>query len=276
MNVLIIGASKVGRALTRPLRDAGHRVSLRSYRRGAPAAPIDADLVVLAVRDPVITQLARTLAECGAVRRSTTVLHVAGALGPDALAPLRGIAAGVGQAHPLVSFASPRHTPNLRGATLCLVGDASAVRKGKALARALGMVPRVFEDLDGTRYHAAAGLVANGSVALAAAGARLLELAGVPARDAPRALGPLLRSVAENVERLGLPHALTGPVRRGDADAVRAHMKTIGAVDSDILALYGQCVRAQVPLARALRDAPPAAFDAVARAAASRKPRRRK
>ena len=40
-------------------------------------------------------------------------------------------------------------------------------------------------------------------------------------------LGPLLRSVADNVETLGFPDALTGPVRRGDAAGVEKHLATL-------------------------------------------------
>ena len=70
--------------------------------------------------------------------------------------------------------------------------------------------------LDEVGYHAAAGLVANGAAALAAVGVELLVVSGVPRKEAPKMLGPLLRSVAENVEALGFPDALTGPIRRGD------------------------------------------------------------
>jgi predicted short-subunit dehydrogenase-like oxidoreductase (DUF2520 family) len=117
--------------------------------------------------------------------------------------------------------------------------------------------------LDPVAYHAAAGLVANGAAALAAAGSELLESAGVARSIAPKLLGPLLRSVAENVERLGLPQALTGPVRRGDAEGVRRHLEVIRSLRPELEGLYLALVVAQIPLARELRDAPASAFDAV-------------
>jgi predicted short-subunit dehydrogenase-like oxidoreductase (DUF2520 family) len=117
------------------------------------------------------------------------------------------------------------------------------------------MVPRRMQRLDRVRYHAAAGLVANGAAALSAAGMRLLVSAGVPAKTAPHVLGPLLRSVAQNVSKLGLPDALTGPVRRGDTETIRRHLAALRSAAPDLLPLYRAIVRAQLPLARVLGEA---------------------
>ena len=265
MNIYVIGAGKVGSALTHALRAARQRVTLRAFRAGLPARTISADLLVLAVRDGAILKLAGELAARSLVSRRTAVVHVAGALGPEVLAPLRAATAGVAQAHPLVSFASKRAVPELAGAHLLIAGDAVARRRAQSLALLLGMVARHWPEVDRTRYHAAAGLVANGAAALADAGARLLELAGCPARDSGRVLGPLLRSVAENVERLGLPAALTGPVRRGDAETVLRHVASIERAAPEILPLYRASVAAQVPMAAKLGDASDRALRNLAR-----------
>ena len=125
------------------------------------------------------------------------------------------------------------------------------------------MTPRTFPGLDPVGYHAAAGLVANGAAALAAQGLTVLKAAGVPEEDAPKLLGPLLRSVAENVEKLGFPAALTGPVRRGDRAAIARAQEVLAARARDVVPLYLAAVRAQLPLARALAEAPPEAFDGI-------------
>jgi predicted short-subunit dehydrogenase-like oxidoreductase (DUF2520 family) len=280
MKFYVIGAGKVGGALTFALRKAKQRVTLRASRSGLPARAITADLLVLAVRDGALPALARELAARSLVSRRTAVVHVAGALGPEVLAPLRGRSAGVAQAHPLLSFASKRRVPRLEGALLLVAGDAVAVRRAQELARKLGMVARQWDGVDRTRYHAAAGLVANGAAALADAGARLLELAGCPGRDSARVLGPLLRSVAENVEALGLPVALTGPVRRGDTATVMRHVASIRGAAPDILPLYRASVMAQLPMAAALGDATDRALRELARrvgaGGAVGRPRRRK
>lgn len=269
--VFVFGAGKVGRNLARALRAAGLPVELRPARKGLPSRPIDAGVVIVAVRDGDVPKVAAGLAErrlVGHVRAA--IVHCAGALGPEALAAARVGKARVAQMHPMISFASPRFLPSLDRGQLHVDGDPAAVKAAAALGRRLGMTPRTIAGLDRVAYHAAAGLVANGAAALAAGGLELLECAGVDRVTASRMLGPLLRSVAENVEHLGLPQALTGPVRRGDAAAVEKHLATIGRLAPHLAGLYAAAASAQLPLARALGEAPAENFDAVAAVIASR------
>jgi predicted short-subunit dehydrogenase-like oxidoreductase (DUF2520 family) len=260
----VFGAGKLGTALARALRAVGVKTTLWAARKGLPRT-LDADVVVLAVRDRDIHRLAERMRDARLVPERAVVVHVAGALGAEALAPLRGSCAGVAQMHPMISFASRRTTPGLVRGNVHVQGDPIAVARAARIARLLGMTPRTIPDLDGVAYHAAAGLVANGAAALAAVGARLLACAGVSPTVAPKMLGPLLRSVADNVERLGFPEALTGPVRRGDAGGVEKHLTTLEAKLPEAVPLYLAAARAQLPLARAIGDAPDESFDAVER-----------
>lgn len=70
-------------------------------------------------------------------------------------------------------------------------------------------------------YHAALALGANHLVTLVAQSMELLRRAGVGAPD--RMLGPLLGAALDNALRSG-DAALTGPVARGDAGTVAAHV----------------------------------------------------
>jgi len=261
--VFVIGAGKVGTSLARALRARGVKVTLRAARSGLPARRIAADLLILAVRDGRLEPLARALQTAKLVGGRTAVVHCAGALGPEPLAPLRGAASGVAQMHPMISFASPRALPTLERGQVNIDGDPAAVRVARRVARLLGMTPRTLPRLDKIAYHAAAGLVANGAAALAAAGVRLLGEGGVDPATASKMLGPLLKSVGDNVESLGLPLALTGPVRRGDAAAVGRHLEVIRSRTPELAPLYLELTRAQLPMARKIGDADSAAFGAI-------------
>lgn len=265
MKVFILGAGKVGRALASALKKSGEKVTLRPARAGVPTTRIDADIVVLALRDRQLGPVAADLATSGVVPRRAVVVHNAGALPAEAIESLRGVTAGVAQMHPMISFASTKKFPSLERGHVHVKGDPLAERRARALARKLGMTPRTFRSLDTVAYHAAAGLVANGAAALAAIGAELLRVAGVPAKEAPKMLGPLLRSVADNVEALGFPEALTGPVRRGDAAAVERQIALLSRKLPSAVPLFVESGIAQLPLARAIGDAPKSSFDALAR-----------
>jgi predicted short-subunit dehydrogenase-like oxidoreductase (DUF2520 family) len=264
--IFILGAGKVGSGLARALRAAGDDVTLRPARKGLPNKPIDAGVIILAVRDRDVGPLAAELAQRRLIgHRKVAIVHCAGALGPEALAGAReaGPKVSVAQMHPMISFASKDRTPSLLRGQLHADGDAGAVRAARAIGRRLGMTARTIPGLDRVAYHAAAGLVANGAAALAAGGVELLGKAGVDAVTAAAMLGPLLRSVADNVERLGLPDALTGPVRRGDAAGVGKHLETLRRLAPSLVEIYVAASRTQLPLARALGEAPPEAFAAI-------------
>ncbi len=265
MRVFLFGAGKVGRALARAIRARGWTATLRAARAGLPKKPIVADLVVLCVRDRDLAATAAALAAAGVVPKHAACVHASGALGPEPLTALRSVCAGVGQMHPMISFASLTKFPTLARGQVHVQGDPVAVQRGRALAKKLGMSPRTVPTLDTIGYHAAAGLVANGAAALAAVGAELLVRSGVARDVAPKMLGPLLRSVAENVEQLGFPAALTGPVRRGDAAAIAKQTALLRQRLPDAVPLFLAAVRAQLPLARAIGDADEDAFAAIER-----------
>jgi len=276
MKVVIIGAGKVGRALARAARRVGHEVTLRPARKGPPRRKIHADLWLLAVRDGQLAAWAERLGDAACVADDTAVVHLAGALAPDVLAPIQTAGSrrvSIGQMHPMISFASATRAPELEGGHALVAGDASAVRLASRFAKSVGLVPRKWPDVDRALYHAAGAVLANGATALAAVAAETLEAAGAPPEDIGAVLGPLLRTVADNVERLGLPHALTGPIRRGDAATVGKHLRQMDELPPNSRTLYRAAAHKQIEMARALGEASADDLDATAVVLRSRRSR---
>lgn len=85
----------------------------------------------------------------------------------------------------------------------------------------MGGEPEWIAEENRPLYHAALALGANHLVTLVAQSLELLRAAGVAAPD--RMLGPLLGAALDNALRSG-DAALTGPVARGDAGTVAAHV----------------------------------------------------
>ena len=235
MNVLVIGQGRVGRGLAGRARGGtdvwrvtnGNRLSRR--RLG------EADLVILAVPDAAIMPVARRIAPM--LRRGTCVLHCAGARSPEELSVCRRAGAHVGAMHPLASFADPARPPDLSNAVFVVSGDSRAVTAARRAARAVGA--RVLHaPVHGPAYHALAAMVAGGSVGFAHAVIPGLVGLGISRRDAERAAAGLIGTVAQNIARVGLPNALTGPVVRGDSEAVRAHRRALEDVSASAAAAY--------------------------------------
>ena len=167
--------------------------------------------------------------------------------------------------HPLLAFAATGAPPSLQGAWVLVAGEAAASERARTLALQLGMRPFSAPGLRLPLYHAAAALVASGAAALVHAGARLLGQAGVPDGTGPAMLGRLLSSVAENVTRIGVPSALTGPIRRGDTLSVQKHLRALRESAPELLPLYVALACVQAEMAAMLGDARPADLCAVRR-----------
>src|SRR5207247_5810619 len=95
---------------------------------------------------------------------------------------------------------------------------------GQALVVEMGAEPVVIAEENRELYHAALAHTANHLVTLVAQGLDLLRQAGVEAGG--RVLAPLLSAALDNALRHG-DAALTGPVARGDAGTVAAHLSAI-------------------------------------------------
>lgn len=239
MRVAVIGAGKVGTALTRALSSAGVSVSGPLGRAPWAEAPLaEADVVILAVPDAVIAEVAAALQDTGCLGDEVVLLHTAGALGERALADAApGVHAGT--FHPLQTFASRVTAPPLTGVPFALAGDEAALRVGRALADRLGGVALELPEERRALYHAAAVLACGHAALLSHAAARALaNAARIDETDALALLAPIARATQANVERLGFPAAMTGPVARGDEATLTRHREALGALAPELAAVY--------------------------------------
>jgi predicted short-subunit dehydrogenase-like oxidoreductase (DUF2520 family) len=72
---------------------------------------------------------------------------------------------------------------------------------------------------------------------------------GVPAAQATQALLPLLRGTVNNIEKIGLPHCLTGPIARGDVGTLRNHLEALLERAPGMIDAYRQLGLQAIPIA---------------------------
>ena len=186
-------------------------------------------LLFLAVPDSAVTEMARRIADMNPPPE-IAIAHVSGALGLDALKILRGRA--LGSFHPLQSFPFPREPAAFRGITVAVDATTPALlRRLSALARSLGARPKHVGDRDRVLYHASAVFASNFVDVVIAEAVRTLERIGWTEEEATRALMPLVDGAVANIRRRGVVKALTGPIRRGDADTVSRHIAALDRPD---------------------------------------------
>jgi predicted short-subunit dehydrogenase-like oxidoreductase (DUF2520 family) len=205
------------------------------------------------VPDDAIGPLCREIAEEGGWRAGQGVVHCSGALPSDVLRPARDAGTLTASFHPLQAFASLQAAlEHMPGSTFALEGDPELVRQLDALVEALGGTAIHLTAEEKTLYHAAAVIASNYTVTLAALASDLLVREGI-APDRNTALHyilPLLRGTVDNLDALGLPAALTGPLARGDAGTVRRHLEALDKIAPDVASLYRQLARLTLPLAQ--------------------------
>ena len=243
-----VGSGRAARSLARSLARRGHRLVIA--RRGDSAERLSADLgaelaaaeevlasadlTILAVPDGKVARLAEGLAADAAAGKQRVVLHLAGSLGLEALRPLAQAGYATAAMHPLQVLSGWRIPP---GTTFAVEADAAA----------RPLVARLVADLNGVEielpagarvaYHAAAVIAANLGMTLLAEAVDLLDQLGIDRGEALQGLSGLVRGGLEASLDSGLPAALTGPVTRGDAGTVAAHLEAL-AGDPELQAAY--------------------------------------
>jgi predicted short-subunit dehydrogenase-like oxidoreductase (DUF2520 family) len=269
LSVGIVSAGRVGAALGSALERAGHvvvacnavsRASRERARRRLPDTAILAvdevaargELLLLAVPDAELASVVSGLAATRVVRPGTIVVHTAGANGVGVLAPLTEQGCLPLAIHPAMTFTgSDEDLDRLPDSCFGITAaDDIGYAIGQSLVLEIGGEPfRVREDAR-TLYHAALAHASNHVVTVVADALEALraalwgqELLGqqlvvdAPGGIAERVIGPLTRAAVENTLQRGQA-ALTGPVARGDAGAVAAHLQALSEVDPHLAAAY--------------------------------------
>lgn len=181
-----------------------------------------AELVLLTVPDDVLPGLVEGLAETGAVKPGQLLVHTSGRYGAKVLDPALRAGALPLALHPAMTFTgTPVDVQRLAGCSFGVTAPEELRLAAEALVIEMGGEPEWIAEEMRPLYHAALALGANHLVTLVAQSMELLREAGVAAPD--RMLGPLLGAALDNALRSG-DAALTGPVARGDAGTVAAHV----------------------------------------------------
>jgi len=267
-----IGAGRTGSVLAHALAQVDYSVvavasrsttSAEALARGvagctamptAQAVVDECDLVFLSVPDGAI----KNVAESVRWRGGTAAVHCSGAGSLDLLSAATRSGALAGTFHPLQTFADVEQgLANLAGSTFAIEASTGKL-KGllETMAGRLGGDSVVLQPGDKTLYHASAVFASNYLITLADLSAGLWEHSGVTKNAALRALLPLIRGAVANLEAVGLPDALTGPIVRGDVGSVTAHLQALsGLAESDASAdVYRALAHRTIQLAQERGD----------------------
>ena len=267
LRVGVVGAGRVGAVLAARLRSAGHEVvaaagdSDASLQRIATLLPGVAnakptavaracDVLLLTVPDDMLGNVVSTLVGAGAIREGQHVVHTSGRHGLAVLAPAAAVGARTAAVHPAMTFTGTAvDLDRLSGCVFGLTAADADRPFVEALVADLGGRPMWVPEQARTLYHAGLAHGANHLVTLVTEAMEVLAAAG--ADDPAGTLRPLLTAALDNALEHG-DAALTGPIVRGDAGTVAAHLEQLRTSAPQTLASYVALARAT--LGRAVTD----------------------
>jgi len=261
-----IGAGTVGTALAVRLAGNGYPVVAVSSRSQASAWKLaqeidgcrvydnhqavadNAELVFITTPDDAIAPVVSLVKW----HPAQSVVHCSGADSVAILKPARELGAQVGAFHPLQTFASVQQAiENMPGSTFALEAEGPLLETLKDMAEALGGRWVVLKASDKVLYHASAVIACNYMVTLVKLASDLWQSFDIPPRQATQALLPLIRGTLHNIETIGIPNCLTGPIARGDTGTINKHLDALNQSAPHLLTAYRELGRQTIPIALA-------------------------
>ena len=244
-SIALVGTGNLAAVLGPALRAAGYRIeevvsrplpkSQRRARRLAKKlrakaviladAALASKVVWLCHTDDAIAQTALQLSPRSGWR-GRIVFHSSGALTSDVLAPLKRAGAHVASLHPMMTFV-PGTSPGMKGVTFAVEGDRKAVSEARAIVRALKAEIFAIRKEAKVLYHALGSFSSPLLVAELATAERVARAAGLKAKQTRKVIGPILQQTLNNYLRHGAAKAYGGPMKRGDVNTVRRHLREL-------------------------------------------------
>ena len=259
-----IGAGTVATVLAHSLQAKGYPVTAVASRSLSSAQKLAAmvggcvpfedmqhvanstDILFITTPDDAISEVA------GQIEWQTgkAVVHCSGADSSEILRQAKLVGALTGVFHPLQTFAGAAQVvKSLKDITFSLEAAEPLLTHLKEMADALGGHWIVLKPDYRVLYHASAVMVSNYLVTLLKLATDLWAGFGVTREEAVMALLPLIEGTVSNIDTLGLPQCLTGPIARGDTGTVKKHLRDLEKHHHDILGTYRELGLKTIPIA---------------------------
>jgi|MDSW01.2.fsa_nt_gb predicted short-subunit dehydrogenase-like oxidoreductase (DUF2520 family) len=227
LNIVLVGAGRVGKCLAPWHRKDKDYVKL--IRRCQKLPKISPDVLLFTTGDQDLVEAIKIWAEHLPVKKTRLVAHTSGIKGLEVLAPFSKRGERVAAIHPLFSF--PENPQRCKAKRLDKAFVSHLHSKG-----ALPIVKRLISSWSGTPleitnkkhrelYHAALSMASNQLTALTALTTELLE--PFLGNNASKAISSISNQSLKNFAMDGAKKSLTGPIVRGDIDAVKRHWQIL-------------------------------------------------
>ena len=266
-SITLIGAGNLAQALGPALKAAGYRIEvvagrnrvesqrrarLLARRLGAKWCSVEqvkptSDVVWLLHTDDALATTAQILARATGWR-GKVALHSSGALSSDVLQPLKKAGAQTASLHPMMTFVAGTSL-EMSKVPFAGEGDRVALAAAKQIVRSLHAEIFPIRKSAKVLYHALGSFSSPMIVATLVTAERVGRAAGLSLPQTRKVMAAILQQTLKNYMERGPAAAFSGPIKRGDLETVRRHLRALKRVPE-----AGEIYRALVR--SALRDLP--------------------
>lgn len=261
LKIGLIGAGRVGIALSRSLQNHGHSIvaahaisdrSIRRVQEFLPATDLkdiatvveNSQTILFAVPDDVLPDLVRGIAQTIGFKKHQFVIHTSGRFGIEVLSPATVQGALPMAIHPAMTFTgAPSDVERVIGCPFAITTFDELLPIAAAIVLNMGGREFVVAEENRAAYHAALSHAANHSNVVINQAKEILQEVGI--ENPGLFLTPLVNASVENSLSMGID-SLTGPIIRGDVETVRAHLNAL--VKKEMFDTYRQLARATVQM----------------------------
>jgi predicted short-subunit dehydrogenase-like oxidoreductase (DUF2520 family) len=135
----------------------------------------------------------------------------------------------VASLHPMMTFV-PSASPKMSEVPFAVEGDRQAVAAARQLVKRLRAEIFLIEKKFKTLYHALGSFSSPMLVATLATAERVGRAAGLSPNQTRRIIAPILRETIKNYVERGPAAAFSGPIKRGDLNTIRRHLRELKRV----------------------------------------------
>jgi predicted short-subunit dehydrogenase-like oxidoreductase (DUF2520 family) len=245
MGIGFIGAGKVATAFGRHLHARGIPISgyfdrhddkvahasqitsSHAWRSAAEAAD-GSDILLITTRDDQIAGVCQSLCRGQHIGSQHLMGHMSGVHTSLILSAAARQGAAIFSLHPLQAFADEEKAlADLPHTYFSLEGRDERLSAIETLLKRSGNRYFCIDPMHKPLYHLAACILSNYLVTLMADGMTALEQSGINPQEGFQAMRPLIEGTLANIAQTGPARALTGPIARGDAGTIAAHLTAL-------------------------------------------------
>ncbi len=255
MKIGFVGAGKVGRSLGLYFKSLGLEV-MGYYSRTRLSAENAANLtqtevfetldnllnacsmIWITTNDDAIATVVEEIEELE-LNATKTFVHTSGLLNSELFDSLNIKGHNICSAHPLLAFSSEEIALQILPKCYFFIeGDEGGVKFVSALFNKIGIKFVNIDRTDKIAYHTGAVIVSNYLVTLSHLANQSFALAKIDDEDLRAAVNVLLKSALENLATQNPKDALTGPIKRADAQTVASHLTVLDKHLPDVAQFY--------------------------------------